>query len=101
MDTYMDKKSILIVEDESSIAEVVALYLQRANFQTQHAQDGTRAMSLLSHQTPDLAILDLTLPEADGLSVIAWLRDRSERPAIISTSRRAEAYRSPGLQRGA
>jgi DNA-binding response OmpR family regulator len=101
MVNHMDKKSILIVEDESSIAEVVALYLQRANFHTLAAADGKTAMLMLDQKIPDLVILDIMLPEVDGLSLIAWLRDRSSVPIIILTARREEVDRIAGLERGA
>ena len=97
----MDKRSILIVEDEPSIAEVVSLYLQRAGFQTRHAPDGRKAMALVEEQTPELAIIDIMLPEIDGLSLTRWLRDRSNLPIILLTARRGEADRIAGLEMGA
>jgi DNA-binding response OmpR family regulator len=97
----MDKKSILIVEDEPSIAEVVALYLQRAGYQTRRASDGRIAMSLVEEQIPELAIIDIMLPEIDGLSLTRWLRDRSNLPIILLTARREEVDRITGLEMGA
>jgi DNA-binding response OmpR family regulator len=97
----MDRKSILIVEDEPSIAEVVSLYLQRAGFQTRHASDGRTAMTLVEEQDPELAIIDIMLPEIDGLSLTRWLRDRSNIPIIMLTARREEADRIAGLEMGA
>jgi DNA-binding response OmpR family regulator len=97
----MDKKSILIVEDEPSIAEVVSLYLQRAGFQTRHASDGKTAMTLVEEQTPELAIIDIMLPEIDGLSLTRWMRDRSNLPIILLTARREEVDRIAGLEMGA
>ncbi len=97
----MEKKSILIVEDEPSIAEVVSLYLQRADFQTRQASDGKTALSLLAKQIPDLVILDIMLPEMDGLSLTHWLRDRSNVPIIMLTARRTEVDRIAGLEIGA
>ncbi|HEX8992534.1 MAG TPA: response regulator transcription factor [Anaerolineales bacterium] len=97
----MDRKSILIVEDEPSIAEVVALYLQRAGFQTIHAADGLTARSLLEQQAPDLGIIDIMIPEMDGLSLTRWLRGRSNMPIILLTARRAESDRIAGLELGA
>jgi DNA-binding response OmpR family regulator len=94
-------KSILIVEDEPSIAEVVALYLQRAGFQTLHASDGLAARSLLEQNTPDLGIIDIMLPELDGLALTRWVRDRSNMPIILLTARRAESDRIAGLELGA
>ncbi|MGE5073920.1 MAG: response regulator [Anaerolineae bacterium] len=97
----MAPRSILIVEDEPSIAEVVALYLQRAGFQTLHAADGVTARSLIEQQTPDLGIIDIMLPGLDGLALTRWLRDRSDMPIILLTARRAEADRIAGLELGA
>ncbi len=97
----MEKKSILIVEDEPSIAEVVSLYLQRAGFHTRHAADGKTAMTLAEEQTPELAIIDIMLPEVDGLSLTRWLRDRSDLPIILLTARREEVDRIAGLEMGA
>jgi DNA-binding response OmpR family regulator len=97
----MDKKSILIVEDEPSIAEVVSLYLQRAGFKTRHAFDGKAAMSLVQEELPELAIIDIMLPEIDGLSLTRWLRDRSNIPIIMLTARREEVDRIAGLEMGA
>ncbi len=97
----MDRRSILIVEDEPSIAEVVALYLKRAGFQTVHAADGLTARSLLEREMPDLGIIDIMLPGLDGLSLTRWLRDRSNMPVILLTSRRAESDRIEGLELGA
>jgi DNA-binding response OmpR family regulator len=97
----MERRSILIVEDEPSIAEVVALYLKRAGFQTFHAADGLSARSLLERQLPDLGIIDIMLPGLDGLSLTRWLRDRSDMPVILLTARRAESDRIEGLELGA
>jgi DNA-binding response OmpR family regulator len=97
----MDRRSILIVEDEPSIAEVVALYLKRAGFQTLQASDGLAAQALLEQQTPDLSIIDIMLPELDGLALTRWLRDRSNMPIILLTARRAESDRIAGLELGA
>ena len=97
----MEKKSILIVEDEPSIAEVVSLYLQRAGYQTRHAPDGKTAMALVDEQAPELAIIDIMLPEIDGLSLTRWLRDRSNLPIILLTARREEVDRIAGLELGA
>ena len=62
----MNNKTILVVEDEASIAEVVSLYLKRAGYNVQIASDGKKAMTILERQMPDFVILDLMLPEVDG-----------------------------------
>ena len=97
----MNEKRILVVEDEPSIAEVVSLYLKRAGYQTQNASDGKQAMAILERQIPDLVVLDLMLPEIDGLSLTRWLRDRSDVPIIMLTARREEIDRIAGLEMGA
>jgi DNA-binding response OmpR family regulator len=97
----MNGKNILVVEDEASIAEVVSLYLKRAGYDVQLASDGRQAMVLFERQMPDFVILDLMLPEVDGLSLTRWLRDRSNVPIIMLTARREEIDRIAGLEMGA
>lgn len=97
----MKSKSILIVEDEPNIAEVVTLYLKRADFQVQVAQDGIKAMEILERKMPDLLILDIMLPELDGFAITRWLRERSNVPIIMLTARRDEIDRITGLELGA
>ena len=97
----MNAKTILVVEDEASIAEVVSLYLRRAGYNVLIASDGRQAMSMFDQQQPDFVILDLMLPEVDGLSLTRWLRDRSDLPIIMLTARREEIDRITGLEMGA
>jgi len=97
----MEPTHILVVEDEASIAEVVSLYLKRAGFLVQIASDGKQAISLFQKQPPDFIILDLMLPQMDGLSLTRWLRDRSNVPIIMLTARREEIDRIAGLEMGA
>jgi DNA-binding response OmpR family regulator len=97
----MTKKTILIAEDEPSIAEVVTLYLQRGGFQPSQVQDGETARTFLEAQIPDLCIIDIMLPGMDGLSLTRWLRARSNVPIILLTSRREEVDRIAGLEMGA
>jgi two-component system response regulator ResD len=97
----MPEKFILVIEDEPSIAEVVSLYLRRAGYQVQTLGDGQAALELLEKRIPDLVIMDLMLPGLDGYSLTRWLRDRSEVPIIMLTSRREELDRINGLEMGA
>ncbi|HEY3474663.1 MAG TPA: response regulator transcription factor [Anaerolineales bacterium] len=97
----MSESHILVVEDEASIGEVVSLYLKRAGYHAQIAPDGRQAMILFERHKPDLIILDLMLPEVDGLSLTRWLRDRSNVPIIMLTARREEIDRITGLEMGA
>src|SRR5215216_4323794 len=97
----MSETLVLVVEDEASIAEVVSLYLKRAGFNVQIASDGKQAMNAFQRQKPDFVILDLMLPEVDGLALTRWLRDRSNVPIIMLTARRGEVDRIAGLEFGA
>ena len=97
----MPEKSILVVEDEPNIAEVVSLYLRRAGYQVQSLGDGQVALESLEKHIPDLVILDLMLPGLDGYSLTRWLRQRSDVPIIMLTSRREEIDRITGLEMGA
>lgn len=97
----MTEKTILVIEDEPSIAEVVSLYLRRAGYQVQAVADGQDAQHLLEKNIPDLVVLDLMLPGMDGYTLTSWLRDRSNVPIIMLTSRREEMDRIAGLEMGA
>jgi DNA-binding response OmpR family regulator len=97
----MERKNILIVEDEASIAEVLALYLKRADFRTTHAADGMAARTILERAMPDLIVLDVMLPGMDGFTLTRWIRERSNVPIIMLTARREELDRIRGLEIGA
>jgi DNA-binding response OmpR family regulator len=97
----MNNASILVVEDEPSIREVVALYLQRAGYQVACVADGAAALEALAKDTPDLVVLDLMLPEVDGFVITRFLRQRGDTPIIMLTARRAETDRIAGLEMGA
>ena len=92
---------IAVVEDEPSISEVVSLYLKRAGYQVQLFADGLAAQAAFSRQIPDLIILDVMLPGMDGFALTRSLRDRSNVPIILLTSRREESDRIAGLELGA
>ena len=97
----MPEKTIYVIEDEPSIAEVVSLYLHRAGYAVQTAADGLAGQKLLEKRLPDLVVLDLMLPGIDGYTLTRWLRDRSDVPIIMLTSRREEMDRIAGLEMGA
>lgn len=92
---------IAIVEDEPSISEVVSLYLKRAGFEVEIFSDGLSAFDRFAKRLPDLVILDVMLPGLDGFSLIRTIRDRSDVPVILLTSRREESDRIAGLELGA
>jgi two-component system, OmpR family, response regulator RegX3 len=89
---------VLIVEDEDSIAEPLAEGLRREGFEVERAATGESA---LAAPTPDLVLLDLRLPDVDGLDVCRRLRERSDVPIIVVTARGEEADRVVGLELGA
>ncbi len=93
--------SILVVEDEPSIAEVVSLYLRRAGYQVRVLPDGDTALEEMERQMPDLVVLDIMLPGIDGFDITRWIRDRSDAPIIMLTARRGEVDRIAGLEMGA
>lgn len=92
---------IVVVEDEPSISEVVSLYLKRAGYTVFSYTDGLEALNSLASQLPDLIILDVMLPGMDGFTLTRNLRDRSDVPIILLTSRREESDRIAGLELGA
>jgi len=92
---------IAIVEDEPNIREVIRLYLKRADFSVVSFEDGLAAFEAFNQQMPDLIILDLMLPGMDGFTLMRQLRDRSDVPVILLTSRREESDRIAGLELGA
>jgi DNA-binding response OmpR family regulator len=94
---------ILVVDDEASVVEVVALYLKREGFSVRVARDGRSALNAMREQLPALVVLDLMLPEIDGLEIMRRLRndDTSDVPVIMLTARRQETDRIYGLELGA
>jgi DNA-binding response OmpR family regulator len=97
------EQSILVVDDEPTIGEVLCRYLERAGFQTRVAHDGPQALAMSAQRAPDLVILDIMLPGCDGLEVMRRLHEREDRvPAVILlTAKGAESDRVIGLRRGA
>ena len=93
--------TVLVVEDESVVREVVVKYLRREGYRTLEAGDGDTACELVEREQPDLVVLDLMLPGKDGLGVCRWIRSRSEIPVIMLTARGEEADRIVGLELGA
>src|SRR5947199_3049986 len=94
--------SVLVVDDEPTIAEVVARYLERAGYRTRIAADGIGAIDAAAEQRPDLVVLDLMLPGIDGLEVMRRLRERDRAtPVILLTAKGEESDRVIGLRLGA
>jgi two-component system response regulator ResD len=95
--------TVLVVDDEPTIVEVVSRYLDRAGYGTLQAADGSAAVQVAESSQPDLIVLDLMLPEIDGLEVMRRLHERPGPPVpvILLTARGEESDRLVGLRRGA
>jgi two-component system response regulator ResD len=93
--------SILVVDDEPTITEVVSRYLERAGYATQVAADGPDALRVAREQRPDLVVLDLMLPGMDGLEVMRRLRERERVSVILLTAKGEHTDRIIGLRLGA
>jgi DNA-binding response OmpR family regulator len=94
-------ETVLVVDDEPTLREVVVRYLERAGYRALEAGDGGEAEALLRTQPPDLVILDLMLPGTDGLELCRRIRADSALPVIMLTARGEEADRIVGLELGA
>jgi DNA-binding response OmpR family regulator len=93
--------TVLVVDDEPIVRDVVVRYLRREGYETLEAGDGLHAQELLREHHPSLVVLDLMLPGMDGLQLCQWIRGRSELPVIMLTARAEEADRIVGLELGA
>src|SRR5262249_861737 len=93
--------TVLVVDDEPIVREVVAGYLRRDGYRTLEASDGNAAKAIVERESPALVVLDLMLPGADGLEVCRWIRRRTDVPVIMLTARGEEADRIIGLELGA
>jgi DNA-binding response OmpR family regulator len=93
--------TVLVVDDEPIVREVVVRYLEREGYKTLEAADGNRARELVERDKPQLVVLDLMLPGTDGLALCRWIRSTSELPVIMLTARGEEADRIVGLELGA
>jgi DNA-binding response OmpR family regulator len=93
--------TVLVVDDEPIVRDVVVRYLERAGFETVAAENGDAARALIERTPPDLVVLDVMLPGTDGLSLCRWIRSRSDLPVIMLTARGEEADRLVGLDLGA
>jgi DNA-binding response OmpR family regulator len=93
--------TVLVVDDEPIVREVVVSYLEREGYRTLEAGDGDRARELVEAEAPNLVVLDVMLPGIDGLELCRWIRAHSGLPVIMLTARGEEADRIVGLELGA
>lgn len=94
-------KKILVVDDEPKIVRLIQAYLERAGFSVLAAYDGRQALELFKAEQPALVILDLMLPDLDGLDVARAIRKESDTPIIMLTARTEATDRIIGLEVGA
>ena len=92
---------MLLVEDETDLARIIARELETAGFEVDHALDGETALTKFSSHTPDIVVLDWMLPGIDGLEVLRRLRQTSALPVLMLTARSEEIDRVIGLEVGA
>ena len=94
-------KTILVVDDERNIVELVRLYLEKEGFNVVAASDGEQALAQYERSDPDLVVLDLMLPKMDGFEVCRELRRRGDVPILMLTARSEDIDAIVGLELGA
>ena len=97
----MAGKKVLVVDDDVKTVELVRLYLDRDGYQVLTAYDGVEALRLARESYPDLIVLDLMLPDIDGLEICRTLRHESDVPIIMLTARTTDQDKLTGLDLGA
>jgi DNA-binding response OmpR family regulator len=94
-------RPILVVDDDAKIAALVAMYLERDGYRVVQAFDGRSALAAIALEPPALVVLDMMLPEVDGVAVIRAVRRRDDTPIIVLSARGTAADRIVGLAAGA
>src|SRR4051812_17140265 len=97
----MSAQRVLLIEDDARLAAMVTDYLREAGFRTARAGTGAAAMQMVAAESFDALILDLMLPDADGLDLCRALRARSDIPILMLTARGDPLDRVVGLELGA
>lgn len=95
------QKTILIIEDDKKIADLIELYLQKEEFRTIQVNDGAEGLELALKIKPDLIVLDRMLPNLEGLEVLKKLRTQMETPVLILSAKSDEIEKIIGLEIGA
>jgi DNA-binding response OmpR family regulator len=93
--------TVLVVDDEPIVRDVVARYLERDGYRTLQAASGDQARDMLEREPPSLVVLDVMLPGVSGLELCRWIRARSQVPIVMLTALGEEADRIVGLELGA
>lgn len=97
----MNRETILIIEDEQPIAHVLSTVLTANGYHILQARTGSSARSIISSHCPNLILLDLGLPDIDGMELLSWLRDWSGIPVLIVSAREEESEKVKALDLGA
>ncbi len=95
------EKTILVIEDDESVSQLIRLYLAHEGYRAVNAKDGIKGLNLARSENPDLILLDLNLPGMDGSEICRSLRGESDVPIIMVTARVDEDERLEGLDLGA
>jgi two-component system, OmpR family, response regulator VicR len=96
----MDKK-ILVVDDEKPIADILQFNLKKEGYEVFCAYDGNEALKMVEERQPDLILLDIMLPQRDGMEVCREVRKKYETPIIMLTAKDSEIDKVLGLELGA
>src|SRR5919108_5410966 len=94
-------QSVLVVEDEASIASFVSLYLKNAGYDVSTASNGAEALASVQSDQPSLIVLDLMLPDIDGIEICRRIRQKSDVPILMLTARDEDVDKIIGLGVGA
>ena len=92
---------ILVADDEKEIRNLLKLYLENDGFKVVEASTGLEVLDLLDKEKPDMCLLDIMMPDMDGLTALKNLRQKSNIPVMMITARTADAERILGLNIGA
>ncbi len=92
---------ILIVDDDENICEVIKMYVESAGYETKVVNDGKTAQTMFLEYKPDLVLLDIMLPNIDGIDVLKWIRKEYETPVIMITAKGETFDKVLGLELGA
>ena len=93
--------TVLVVDDEPIVRDVVVRYLEREGYRTLQAADGDEAQRIVEHTPPSAVVLDVMLPGQSGLELCRWIRSRSDLPIVLLTALGEETDRIVGLELGA
>ncbi len=96
-----DNKKVLVVDDEERIRRLIRMYLERDNFIVEEAEDGQQALELALENEYDVILLDIMMPEMDGIEVCTELRKEKMTPVIMLTAKGEESNRVQGFEVGA